>query len=90
MRKYFEIPEANFFSCSFTIGKISYRATFRKLSTSEKYIWTVRDTEGVEIFTDLYLSNGVNYADLFADFEPDTTLKVIEANGRKYLETDGA
>ena len=86
--KYFEIELSNWFSCSFTIAENSYRAEFRKLSSSERYIWSVRNINGVEIFKSLYVSEGVNYADMFADFEHGTILKVVSANGRQYLATE--
>lgn len=86
--KYFKLPTENKYTCSFSIGDVVYNATVKTLSTSLKKIWSVRDTEGNEIFKNLYMSTGVNYASMFVQFASGSTLKIIESGGNTYLATE--
>lgn len=87
--KYYELPNLNHFTASFKIGSDSYSAEFRILSTSKKLIWSVRNTEGIEIFKNLYLVSGINYAGCFPQFGDNKTIKLIISKGVKYLATEG-
>lgn len=84
--KYFELPTDLNYMCSFPVSKTVYNATVQTLPTSLKKIWTVRDSENNEIFKNLYMSSGINYAFMFAQFETGTSLKIIEVGGKTYIE----
>jgi hypothetical protein len=85
--KYFKLPENKHYSCSFPIGSEIYTATVRTLSTGNR-IWSVRNQEGSEIFKNINLVTGVNYAGIFSGFGENKILKYFETNGRGYLGTE--
>lgn len=84
--KYFKLPKDKHFSCSFPIGSEIYTATVRTLITGNR-IWSVRNQEGNEIFKNLNLVTGVNYA-FFSGFGENKVLQYFEENGRGYLGTE--
>jgi len=86
--KYYELPESVHFQCSFPIGDEIYSASIRTLSTSKNKIWTVRNQEGVEIFKNLNLVSGVNYAGIFSGFGEDKVLKYFTDGEKSYLGTE--
>lgn len=85
---YFRLPEEIHYSCSFSIGSEIYTATVRTLSTSRNRVWSVRNQEGSEIFKNINLVAGVNYAGIFSGFGENKILEYFEENGRGYLGTE--